>query len=345
MRVAIPSVIESHPYLLLLYENLSKQGVEIYDLKNKIEFLINLRKINIIHFHWIEFYLRSKSFLITLLKFPAFFLFLMFTKLLGKKIVITLHNVEPHERLHPFLEHIGFKRCLGMADAIIVHNNYSKNKAKVLYGVGREKIHIIPHGNFISYYSNSITKKEAKEILEIPKDKFILLFFGMIRPYKGIDALINVSNQLLGHISNLFIMFVGKCEDETLKLKVAKFSHKFKNNCFVKLEHIPDGEIQIYMNAAEVGILPYQEITTPGSMLLFMSFGKPIIVPNLEPIKEILGEEGIYYKVENNESLKNAIINSKNLDLKKISRRVLKKTREYNWEKIVRKTVKVYKSI
>lgn len=343
INVFITSPISSHPYLKLLYGNLENIGIVCHDFKK----MGDIQKIfvdHIIHLHWIEFHIRSpKGFLFTYLKFACYAASLVVIKyILRKKIVITLHNIRPHEILHPRIEYFSFLLSLNVADAIITHNEWSKKAASELYKISDEKIYVIPIGNFIGYYPNKITKEEARKKLDIPMDTFVLLYFGLIRKYKGLDLLLSA----LGNLQDCDILSIicGKPDNETVKRYLENFK-KNNENCLLELTYISDDEIQFYMNAADVGILPYEEITTSAVLLLFASFKKTVIASDLEPIRETLGDAAIYYNPGNLTDLKRAIIESKKMNLDSISEASFQKAYNYKWENIAMSTYQVYRKV
>lgn len=339
----------SAPYLELLHARLMNKNVEIYECENRLDLVKGLRKVDIVHLHWIEGYFtvpNHKYF--TPLKLFIFINYLIFVKYVArKKIVITLHNLLPHENQYPKIQHKTFELSLKLADAVIVHNNYSKKMACSMYNIEEKKVWIIPHGTFGSYYPNRISKEEARGILKISKTKFVILFFGAIREYKGIEELLNILDDLLIYEKDLFIVIAGACADDNLKRRVIEFSNKFKQNSLVRIEYIPDKDVQIFMNASDVGVLPYREITTSGALLLYMSFKKPVIVSDLEPIKELLQDAGIYYKHGNNKDLQRTILKTKNgeYNLKELSQKVFEISQKYQWDNIAEKTIEVYKTL
>jgi len=310
IKVVVSQRIDTHPYIEQLYSKVKEKGVVVYAPGSKVDFFRKLIKANIIH--W---------------------------------LVITLHNIKPHEILHPHLESVSFKLSLKLADAVIVHNNYAKEMVNKVYGIATEKVSVIPHGNFVSYYPNYITREEARARLAVSENRFVLLFFGMIWPYKGLENLIDALKSILTYNEDLLIMIVGKCSAQYLREALHRFSNDFPRNCIIKLQHIPDEGVQLYMNACDIGILPYKEVTTSGSLLLFMSFGKPVIVPQLEPIRETVGDLGVYYDPKKKGSLESVITKSRDLDLATISRKMFEKASEYNWDEISDSTAGVYSRV
>jgi glycosyltransferase involved in cell wall biosynthesis len=343
----------SHVYLKSLYSEISKnEDIKIYEFKKSFADVKDFFKVDIFHFHWIEGlfigYGRKNIFFYTFL-FTALYLSLIFTIIfvLRKNLVITLHNVVTHRQLYPRLENKIFKLSLKLADGIIVHNNFSKKSAQQLYDVNPNKLFIVPMGNLNSSYLNEISKKKARKILNIPQEKFVILSFGYINKYKGIEELLEVFNYLLTHYKNMYLVIAGSCPDNNLKKKIEKFSAKFNDNVLIETEYVEDNKIQIFMNASDIGVLPYREITTSGSLLLYMAFKIPVIVTELESLKELMGSYGIYYKKDDLEDLKNEVIKASSgfYDLDSLGEKFFQISEQYNWDVIADKTIGIYKDM
>ncbi len=348
--IFVPLSTESHPYLKLLYSELKKLGLTVYSLdmkrRNIVINFLHLMKSNIIHLHWIEYYVRKKNRLLSFFALIAYILLLVSLKyLLRKKIIITLHNVIPHELQYYEIDYVNFLLSLQLASAIIVHNKYSKKKTAALYYIDPQKIHIVPHGHFIGYYPNVVTREEARKRLKISDNKIVITFFGNIREYKGINLL----SRIIGDITNkhdVLFLICGKVHSKKLLKKLFKIRMLYRDNVKIIPQYIPDDFIQVVLNATDIGILPFSKIWTSGTLLLFLSFGIPVIVPHLEPIVELLGDKGIYYKPNDAESLSCAIeyaIN--NLDkLKKMREELREMIKKYDWKMIAKETLRIYLS-
>ena len=343
-------IVISNPYSVLLHTQIRQRGFTVWEYKRGIrEWFSHLGETVIIHLHWIEYLFISRKYKwLTPLKSFLYISFLVFVKyILRKIIVITLHNLVPHESQHPTLEHRMFTLTLKLADGVIAHNTYSKKMACRMYNTDKNKIRVIPHGTFSSYYPNDISKEAARDILKIPEDKFVMLSFGGIRRNKGLEELLDLLEDLLVSEKDLFIVVGGACNDDSLKKKLTEFSNEFKQSSLVRTVFIPDEDVQTLMNASDVGILPYRDITTSGALLLYMSFRKPVIVADLEPVKELLQDSGIYYKHGDSEDLAKVILQTKKgfYNLEKLSREVFQMSQEYQWGDIAEKTVELYNDL
>jgi len=339
----------SHPYIELLYAQIEKRGFGVYKWVSRLDLLKGLRKAAIIHLHWIEgYFFVSHHKHLTLLKSLVFISYLIFVRYVARrKIVITLHNLVPHVRLYPLLVSRMFALTLKLADGVIVHNDYSKKMACRMYNTSEEKIRVIPIGNFSANYPNHISKQAARDILKIPEKKFALLSFGVIRGNKGLEDLLAILEDILVDEKDLFLVVGGKCDDAILERRLKEFSKKFKQNSLVRTEFIADEDVQTLMNASDVGILPYREITTSGALLLYMSFRKPVIVPDLEPLKELLQSSGIYYRQGDNKDLARVILEAKSgsYNLEELSQEVFQISQKYQWDNIAEKTVEFYNDL
>ncbi|MBI4053294.1 MAG: glycosyltransferase [Candidatus Diapherotrites archaeon] len=349
---------ERHPYALLLYSGLRKHGFEVQSPQNRAgvrlcaEIAAIFPKTRIVHLHWIEHVFSGGPG-----KFPAmagivmasaFLCFLALAKFLGKKIVITIHNVEPHRTLFPRLEKEVFGLAIRIADAVIVHNAWSKRKAVAVYRLnGRQagKISVIPHGNFIGYYKNSAGRKKARASLQIPQNCFVLLVFGEMREQKGIAVFLKAAGNAIKKDKGIFVVFAGRCLEDRVKESILSFAEKFKGNCIARLEFIPDAEVRAFINAADAGVLPYERVSTSGALILFMSCNKAVIAPKLGPVTELLGAYPLLFKPKNAKSLERAIFKSKKLRLEKIGEGLRAKSKRLGWKTISGSTARLFEKI
>jgi len=329
--------LDKHPYIIQLYDALRREHIKSYDFKR----FFKIFKANIIHLHWIEYYFVSRYFLLTLIKFPIFYLFFLFNKLiLKKRFVITLHNIQSHRNKFPKIEKFGFILYLNLANAIIVHNKWSKEQAIKKYHVDPKKVRIIPHGNFIKYYKNTISKNEARKKLKLNNSDLVILLFGGLSKYKGITGFIDFLEK--EKFPNYKFIICGKPEDYEISNRLRTLSNQ--NSRIILIDkYILDNNLQKYFNACDIGILPYKKISTSGVLYLFASFGKSMILKDLESFRESLGNAGIYYKT--NDDLHKILKNFRRLNLKKRNKQIFEIAKRLSWNKIAKKTFNTYQNI
>lgn len=146
-----------------------------------------------------------------------------------------------------------------------------------------DKFKIIPEGSYIGYYPNSILPKEARSLLNISENKKVILHLGLIKPYKGIATLIESFLRSLE--DNLVLIIAGRVMDVSYLESIKKFINE---NIILKDHFIKEEELQVYFNAADVVVLPFEKIENSGTVILAMGFKKPVIAPKMGLLMERL---------------------------------------------------------
>lgn len=299
-----------------------------------------------LHMHWIDRFagFRAKNMYVSLLKSFLFVIDIFLIKsILKTKIIWTLHNKYSHECFHVNVERIIRNFFSNKVDAIICHCNQAKKEIHSEFGTPQNKIYVIPIGNYIDGYKNEISKEKALKYLNLKKEDFIYLNFGAIRPYKGIDKLINCFKTIEKN-ENVKLLIIGRPVNNQIKTDIIKSSKTFEN-IKLQFEFVHDDDIQIYFNASDIVVFSFQKLLGSAGILLAMSFGKPIIAPRLGCIIDILDEKGAFlYNPRESKSLvmvlRKAMENKDKFE--EMGQYNLKLARLYEWKKIGTETKKVY---
>jgi beta-1,4-mannosyltransferase len=333
-----------NPYNALLYSNINaitrkhtRSIVQEYSHKKAI-----FEKFDIVHFHWPDGYINQKNILKSWQRSLLLRFILLVVKLKGSKIVWTVHNVTPHDAFHPrysqrFMRWFA-KRCNGL----IFMSEESKATFFNLYDCKDDVRHaIIPHGHYRSSYPSPIAQDDAKSQLGLPLNKKVLLFFGMIKPYKNIDALMEIFTQakLFDHV----LVVAGNTDSPELKAQLMAYAKN--SNIHLFLQFIPDDKLHIYLSAADAVILPYKSILNSGALLLALSFNKPVIAPHIGAfvaLQQELGRKWIYSYADELEvgALKNALRH-----LETQERNTPCPLENYDWDKIASSTLAFYQQL
>ena len=354
MRVLlIPCFTKENPYQSCLAEELKKCGVNVIlvsDIKGKLPLLETVKcywKPDIVHLHWIHSFIISPNVLKTIVKGFRFILELAILKLKGIKLVWTVHNLLQHEQQHPFLELLFRSATVRLCDYVIVHCNCAREIVVKIYKLCKKdfkKIAVIPHGNYIGSYKNNVSRLEARERLGLTRSEIVFLYIGKIRPYKGLLHLLKSFMRLKLPTARLII--AGKPSSIQLTKAIKTLAER-DSRILLKLEFIPNDQIQIYLNAADVVVLPYRNVLTSGSAILAMSFGRPVIAPRIGCVAELIEDNkgGFLYEPENRnglfEALLKAIQSHKRLYI--MGKYNLYKIRKFNWIEIAKATLQLYK--
>ncbi|WP_425396235.1 glycosyltransferase family 4 protein [Aeoliella sp.] len=294
LQVAFCPYFEDNPYQGSLAAALEKQGVHVEGVRPTTLIASRggsaVQQADILHLHWLDHALLANSLSKTFSKGCVFLLQLAWLKLRGKRVVWTVHNLTSHESKRPQTELRLLRRVASVADRVLVHSNAAGKLAQQQYKFPTAKLRVVPHANYIDDYPAAPPRDNARRAIGVPQDELVFLFLGAIRPYKGLEALLSALRTLPD--AGIRVLIVGKplnsSIDETLRAAAERDGRVDYRPGFV-----PDEEVSTYMSAADVVVLPYRRVLTSGSTLLAASFAKPIIVPNVESIKEGLDPEGI----------------------------------------------------
>lgn len=336
---------KENQYLTSLWSSVSTYKVEIKAFKVDCSLFELMEKKpchQIVHLHWLADFCDLKSGRRNAIK-SCFVVIrnLYLLRLWGNKIVWTVHNTRSHNNFFPRIE-IFLRWLLSrLAHDILVMSEYGWHEFKQMYR-RTNRVHIIPHGNYIGSYPNQISRTDARHSLGITTGQKVLLFFGMVRHYKGIDILLSVFKQLEN--TDVLLIIAGIPYDTDLCDEI-KLAAEKDFRIRPKLQFIPNEDIQTYMNACDWVVLPYKKILNSASVLLASSYARPVIVPQRGAITELIndGEQGYCYKNDNDlaVAIDRALSTSgeKWQQMCKCSYRFAKK---YDWSKIGQKLYQVY---
>lgn len=349
---------DKNPYQELLYSEVRKQGVEVTYLilltKSHILGMMilplqliyyRIRGYNIFHLHWLyDFNLATN---IPLLKAISkfFYTFYIVTqifliKILGYKLIWTIHNLIPHES--QFLNDLLVTKFLAsISDICTVHSLSTKSQMEHL-NIKFCRLEVVPHGSYLGYYKNTISKAEARRKLHINNNDFVFLFFGQLRNYKGIPDLLEHFKKIAPINNHFKLIIAGSCLDDNILRTIILYKKSLGYSLAINLVNIPDEDIQMYMNASDVVVFPFKKVTTSGSLLLAMSFGKPIIYPK-EFFSELPDDLGyVYENIAELSTVMEKVSQDPILAQKGINARAY--AEKFSWSEIAEKTYKMYES-
>jgi glycosyltransferase involved in cell wall biosynthesis len=129
-----------------------------------------------------------------------------------------------------------------------------------------------------------VTRETAREVLGILNDATVLLYLGQIRGYKNVPVLIQMFRRL--DAPRLFLLVAGQPTDATLE-RAVRDAGAGDSRVRLSLSFLPDEALQLYLNAADLLVLPYHEILNSGTAILGLSFDRPVLVPAKGALKEL----------------------------------------------------------
>jgi glycosyltransferase involved in cell wall biosynthesis len=285
-------------------------------------------------------------------------LLMMYYKVMGKKVVLTAHNVNAGRR--DSKDSLFNRRTLrlqyGLADHIFVHTEKMKNELLERFHVAESAITIIPYGINNAVPDTDLTSAQAKRLLGIREGEKTILFFGAIKPYKGLEHLVAAFQPIANTQAQYRLIIAGErkrgCEEYWAKIQQAIERDSSRQQVIQKIEFIPDEETELYFKAADVAVLPYTEIFQSGILFLAYSFGLPVIATNVGSFGEdiVEGRTGFVCKPCDADDLRAAIQKYFDSDLFKELEERRQEIRDYahakhSWEVVGDLTRNVYSSL
>ena len=256
------------------------------------------------------------------------------------KQISILHNVIPHEKR--FFDK-GFTRFfLRKTDGFIVMSDAVLN----------DLLSIKPTAKYIridhpvyDHFGVKIDQKKALQKLGLSSDKKTLLFFGIIRDYKGLDLLLQAMNDL---DESYQLIIAGEAYGSFNKYEVVVNNSKNKERIHLFNHYISDDEVPLYFSASDVCILPYKSATQSGITAVSNHFTLPVIATDVGGLKETIhhNETGLIVDRADSQKIKEAIVLYFEENLKeKFSQNVAIENEQKSWDNFTNKLVDFSKTI
>lgn len=216
-------------------------------------------------------------------------------KLLRKKIVLTVHNVNigARDATDTTLNRLTLRLQYRLADHLFVHTEKMKSQIVDASGVHPERVTVIPFGINNSVPNTHLSPSQAKERLGIRASEKAILFFGNIAPYKGLEHLVAAFQQIRTEHDSYRLIIAGRpkqCEAYWGPIRQAIREDVEGGRIVLRDDFVPDEETEIYFKAADVLVLPYTHIFQSGVLFLGYSFGLPVIASDVGSLKEDIVE-------------------------------------------------------
>jgi D-inositol-3-phosphate glycosyltransferase len=279
-------------------------------------------------------------------------------RLLGRRIVLTAHNVNIRKRdnCDSWFNRLSLRIQYHLAHHIFVHTERMKSELVADFAVSENKATVIPFGINNTVTNSSITAVDAKRTLGVHRTNRVMLSFGQIAPYKGLEYLVDAFSELAKKDKTCRLIIAGKVKQGQTeywnKIRRKIDDSLFHDQIFVRTEHIPDEEVELYFKAADVLIVPYIDIFQSGVPFLAYSFGLPVIATDVGSLREdiVEGKTGFICKPRDSSDLARTIdkyfqndlfrdLESRRLEIKEYA------NERYSWNKVAAITTAVYSNL
>jgi glycosyltransferase involved in cell wall biosynthesis len=222
-------------------------------------------------------------------------------RLLGSRVVVELHELQDtgEARLAPvrWYGRWGLRALLRMAQGCVVHSTADKEILQAEHGTMAIPVAVAPHGPFDQYRRRdgrpAPVTSAITAVQEAPRSAASLLFFGTIRPYKGLEDLLKAFNGLdTAEVSGLWLTVVGETwEGCTEPARLIAASPHRERITFVN-DYVPDEVVSAAFGRADIVVLPYRRSSSSGPLHVAMSWGLPVIVTRVGGLPEAVAGYG-----------------------------------------------------
>ncbi len=258
----------------------------------------------------------------------------LLSMLRGIPVIITCHNVLPHARF-PF-DSVLTRSVLKKASGCIVHSK--EDESNLVAMLPKMPFRRNPHPTYNAYRIKGMDRDSACKILDINTDEKVLLFFGFVQKYKGLDILINAAPAIVKALDNVRICVVGDFGDKHEEYMSMIGSTGVKEVFMIRDGYVPDAEVEPYFAAADLCVCPYRSATQSGIVQIAFGFGLPVIATNVGGLPEAVTDDKTGYIVapEDPDALASAVIRFFNENRAgQFRANVKNEEKRFSWERMV----------
>lgn len=274
------------PYNWLLTTNLRDAGVVVEEFTPRRA----LDRPDIWHIHWPDAVLNDTNRLRAMRHLAGLLTLIEAARLRGTSVVWTVHNLATHDRLYPSLERVLWRALPRRVDGYLSLSESGRIAAVRRFpALARAPGFVVPMGHFRGVYPDEVGREGARSALQLPADASVIAFAGQVRPYKGVDQLIRSFRDMPG--DSLRLVVAGRPVSDAVAHEIRRGSAG-DPRIQLRLEFIPDADLQLIFRAADLIVLPFVEILNSASAMLALSFDRPILVPAKGALGELQDQVG-----------------------------------------------------
>ena len=285
-----PDWRSANTYQGKLADGLEAEGVEVTFTDSTTAILLLTRQVfrhrpDIVHLHWVQDYFAVNE--SSALRFIARHLLAwldlwIVTVVLRRRVVWTVHNLTAHEALHPAADLRARRFLARRCTALFCHGPSGVDAIVRTLGVPTGCVVTAPHPSYVDDHLLDADRDAARDRLDIDRDAFVYSFVGGYRSYKGLDDVVAAFGDLDDPRARLVLAGRGMDavafpEDDRVRIHDA---------------FLPADELRHWFAATDVVVLPFRSVFTSGSLLLAMSFGKPVIATDVGLVGDSLDDAG-----------------------------------------------------
>ncbi|NBC16727.1 MAG: glycosyltransferase [Bacteroidetes bacterium] len=275
-----------NPYTRLLYGPMRQRGVTVDEF---IPRRVLTGDYDVWHMHWPDGGFNTAPPSTAWIKAFGLVGLVETARMRGIRLVWTVHNLGAHETRYPTLERAFWAYLTRRLDGWVSLSEAGRAVAEKTFPALRARPSVvIPHGHYRDVYPDAVTREEARSWLGIDHDRPLIAHVGALRPYKNVPHLIHTARQL---DRKVHLVVAGRPQTDGLARELREAAG---NDPRIRLDlrFIPTDEVQYYLRAADLAVLPYTDILNSGSALLALSFDCPVLLPHRGAMGELQAQVG-----------------------------------------------------
>lgn len=246
------------------------------------------------------------------------------------KIVCIADNVIPHEKRFgdkPFTQYF-----VKPVDAFITMSEKVRND---LFSFTSKPAQQVVHPLYDNF-GEGVPKEEARKKLSLPENEKIILFFGFIRKYKGLDILLEAMNDERIRKAGIKLLVAGEFYEKREEYDELIEKLNIKSQLILRTDFIPDSEVRYFLSAVDFVIQPYRNATQSGVTPLAYHFEKPMLVTNTGGLPDLVpdGKVGIVTE-PNATAVATGILRLYELGETFFLPQLREEKKKYSWNKLV----------
>lgn len=277
---------EKNPYNQRLSDALERAGAVVEEFSL---WRLATNGADIWHIHWPDHALHRPTTPRAALTLLRLLLTVSLAKCTRTTIVWTVHNTASHDVDHPWLDRLLWATFPRGIDGWLALSSAAKREAIATFPVlAQRPCWVIPHGDYRGAYAPPPERARARERLGLAVDHRVLLFFGLVRPYKNVPHLIELVRTSPDPDLRLVVAGAAESADEQRLRALAAEDPRIRLDLgFVASEQVP-----ALFAAADLAVLPFRRVLNSGSVLLSLSLDTPVLVPAVGSLVELAEDPG-----------------------------------------------------
>ena len=299
MIASFPPAIRQNPYQRLLYDSLVEEGFAVErGNRLKLGWLVRRRgHVQFLHFHWLQGYYSwgdgrgALALTLSWLRLALFAARLMVARVLGYRIVWTIHQVYPHELTNRWLDGFAARLMARTSHVLIAHDQATASRAESELGLPSGSVEIVRHGSYIGVYPSGRPRDVVRQELGVSDRAFVFLSFGHVRAYKDVDLLLEAFAATRQASPDAALVVAGAPLDGDAA-EMVEAAAEDDARIHPLLEFIPDDRVHELFAAADVAVLARGDGGTSGALILALSLGLPVIAARTPTYRELVGANG-----------------------------------------------------